>query len=205
MIMHGDKVWERYRPAVVLYSPQDDAVSTCFGILPTDLTTAVGGPCEVKPCQELLEKGNRESSLSFRERTTSLKNILTSSAAETIFIVGHSNYFQGLLRPRTSVQHCDIWLACFQDGDFADWKVLYRTTLAEGIPGGEDSEDDEQQEQEQENDHSGAGRRRTGGSPSRASAAPGGKDGDNAEAEVENDLNENEPCCRICHVSGVHY
>jgi phosphohistidine phosphatase SixA len=136
--------WEQYQPQLIVYSPLLRAKMTCMGLLPDDMPSIVGANCRIMPLEELREATPLEHVIhvTFDQRIEKFKRWLVDVDAETIVVVGHSQYFKRMLGLKTLMRNCDVWQCTFSPRDsrseadhiFSDLRLLHRTHLADCHP-----------------------------------------------------------------------
>lgn len=112
--------------SMVAHSPLIRAKETCFGILDLSSNTAPSVVelhclCEVTPW-EMLMPGKRP----VRKRIKILEEWITAQAAESIALIGHSEYFSVMLGLDEKFQNCDVWKVSYENGRWTDFRLAHR-------------------------------------------------------------------------------
>jgi broad specificity phosphatase PhoE len=178
MILRDDKFWDKQRFDLIVCSPLSRAKDTCNGILPIEREDM-----HVKIVVDLEEATPYEHifSATLLIRIERFKKWLSEREEENILIIGHSQYFKKMLKLTTLMRNCDVWQADYSKNEGVttyDWNnlvLLHRTELADMHP--YDKLTSKVKEEKEGNGLAGQ-----------------------EEEEVYNDLNEDEPTCRICQV-----
>lgn len=180
MILRDEKFWERHQFDLIVCSPLTRAQETCEGLLPKkrdgiEVTTRADLE-EATPFEHVF-------SGSMVTRIENFKRWLATREEQRILIVGHSQYFKRMLGQKSLMRNCDVWQCDFStdtgnDGtdkmtfEWTNLTLLHRTELSDAHPSeGVKSSKETESKCEQ-------------------------KIGE----DVVNDLNEEEPICRICQV-----
>ena len=178
MILRDEKFWERQKFDLIVCSPLIRAQETCEGLLPKD-----------RDGIDVMTRADLEEATPFEHvfsgglvtRIESFKHWLAHREEQRILIVGHSQYFKKMLGQTSLMRNCDVWQCDFStdsgsDGtakmtfEWTNLTLLHRTELSDVHPS-------EGVESSSEN-----------------------KSVQRAGEDVVNDLNEEEPICRICQV-----
>ena len=112
--------------SMIAHSPLIRAKETCFGILDLSSSTAPSVVelhclCEVTPW-EMLIRGKRP----VRNRIKALEEWITAQAAESIALIGHSEFFSVMLGIDEKFQNCDVWKVSYENGRWADLRLAHR-------------------------------------------------------------------------------
>lgn len=192
MILRDDKFWERQKFDLIVCSPLSRAKDTCNGILPIERDAMY-----VKIVDDLEEATQYEQifSTTLLTRIERFQKWLAEREEENILIIGHSQYFKKMLKLSSLMRNCDVWSCDFSSAakteegaaiyDWTNLNLLHRTNLADMHPYDKLTSNNKE-EAENENEQSGL----LGQQMQQAE-----------EEEVLNDLNEDEPTCRICQVN----
>jgi broad specificity phosphatase PhoE len=183
MILKDDKFWDRQKFDLIVCSPLTRAQDTCNGILPIEreemYVKIVDDLAEATPYEHVFDA-------TLRIRIERFKKWLSEREEKNILIIGHSQYFKKMLELRTLMRNCDVWQADYSKNDeggiaynWTNLVLLHRTELADMHPYDKlISKNKENVENENENEKA-----------------------QQEDDEVYNDLNEDEPTCRICQVN----
>jgi broad specificity phosphatase PhoE len=113
--------------SLVAHSPLIRAKETCYGIL--DLNSDNDSPqlveldclSEVTPYETLLQ-----GRLPLWKRINSLYKWIQNQEADTIALVGHSEYFKIMLGLKEKFKNCDVWKATYSNGQWTDLELKHR-------------------------------------------------------------------------------
>lgn len=180
MILRDEQFWARQNFDLVVCSPLTRARETCEGIFPKEpegLKITIRDDLEEATPYEHLCNGT------LLARIERFKHWLASCDEERVLIVGHSQYFKKMLGLTTLMRNCDVWQCDFASDEgtnatdrmtfeYTNLNLLYRTNLSEMHP-----------------------------YDKALNANESDKSKLKAGDDVDNDLREDEPVCRICQVS----
>jgi phosphohistidine phosphatase SixA len=196
MILDDANFWATHNPDLLMHSPMIRAVATCDGLFPTINENKVEVAClrEASPTEHVFHG-------TWDTRIQEFYVFLANQTAKTIVIVGHSQYFRRMLGVPSLLKNCDVWSTkalIRTDADsgrvniqWNDINLLHRTVLSEDDPHGDEDGDAPQPQQVRAN---------TNRISSRANRWAVSNEDDDAD-DIVNDLDPNEPVCRICHVT----
>jgi broad specificity phosphatase PhoE len=180
MILRDQKFWERQKFDLILCSPLIRAQETCEGLLPEKREGIVvmtrADLEEATPFEHVFSGG-------LVTRIEHFKRWLATRKEEKILIIGHSQYFKRMLGQTSLMRNCDVWQCNFAtdsgiDGtakmafEWTDLTLLHRTELSEIHP------------------YDGA----------KLKNSKKGKSVETMGEDVDDDLNGDDPTCRICQV-----
>jgi phosphohistidine phosphatase SixA len=180
MILRDENFWAHQNFDLVVCSPLTRARETCEGIFPTEpggLKILIRDDLEEATPYEHICNGT------LLARIERFKHWLAGCDEERILIVGHSQYFKKMLGLTSLMRNCDVWQCDFASDEgnrttdkmtfeYTNLNLLYRTNLSEMHPYDKMINTNKKDKIES-------------------------KVGD----EVDNDLHDDEPVCRICQVS----
>lgn len=179
MILRDEKFWAHQNFDLIVCSPLTRARETCEGILPKD---PEGLKFLIRDDLEEATPYEHLNSTTLLRRIERFKHWLAGCEEERILIVGHSQYFKKLLGLTTLMRNCDVWQCDFASDEgnqttdkmtfeYTNLNLLHRTDLSEMHPYDKMSK-------------------------TNISEKSSSKVGD----DVDNDLHDEEPVCRICQV-----
>ena len=182
MILKGKGFWTQQNFDLIVCSPLIRAKETCEGLLPLERdgvnTMIIEDLQEATPYEHVF-------SATLLKRIIRFKHWLANREEKRILVVGHSQYFKKLLGQSSLMRNCDVWQCDFDfdkgngttDKLTFEWtnlNLLHRTELSDAHP---------------------YDQMVNSGNVSQDITKT--KDMD----DVHNDLNDDEPTCRICQVS----
>jgi hypothetical protein len=112
--------------SLVAHSPLIRAKETCYGVLDlanSNAMSVIPLDClaEVTPWEMVL-RGRRP----VRKRINALQEWIVAQEADTIALVGHSEYFLVMLGLKEKFKNCDVWKASYQNGRWVDLQLEHR-------------------------------------------------------------------------------
>ena len=180
MILRDETFWARQNFDLVVCSPLTRAKETCEGIFPKEpegLKMLIRDDLEeATPYEHLFNA-------TLLARIERFKHWLASCDEERILIVGHSQYFKKMLGLTSLMRNCDVWQCDFASDEgnqstdkmtfeYTNLNLLYRTNLSEMHP-----------------------------YDKMTNSSKKDKINSKLGEDVDNDLREDEPVCRICQVT----
>ena len=181
MILRDKNFWAQQKFDLIVCSPLTRAKETCEGLLPRERdgvnTMIIDDLEEATPYEHVF-------SATLFQRINKFKHWLANREEKRILVVGHSQYFKKLLGQSSLMRNCDVWQCDFDfdrgngttDKLTFEWtnlNLLHRTELSDAHPYD-----------------------RMLNTKNLSQEIIKTKEGD----EVHNDLNDDEPTCRICQV-----
>jgi phosphohistidine phosphatase SixA len=109
---------------LIAHSPLTRAQKTCYGALDLDgIAPVVSLDClkEVTP-RETVVRGRRP----VQERISALQEWIEAQEADTIALVGHSEYFKVMLDLTKRFKNCDVWKASYGQKKWTDLQLEFR-------------------------------------------------------------------------------
>jgi phosphohistidine phosphatase SixA len=185
MILKDKEFWVQQKFDLIVCSPLTRAKETCEGLLPRErdgVNTMIIDDLEEATPYEHVFSGT------LLKRINSFKHWLANREEKRILVVGHSQYFKKLLGQSSLMRNCDVWQCDFDfdrgngttDKLTFEWtnlNLLHRTELSDAHPY------DKLVNPKSLNQEITKTKERD---------------------EVHNDLNDDEPTCRICQVSSTY-
>lgn len=134
-LLERDNWWHSVKPDAIFCSPLVRARKTCLGILTSEEDRA---RVQVLDCLREVTPYETIFPSTFKMRIREFERLLRNTSAETVVVVGHSQYFRSMLGGGM-LRNCDLVsaTASFDMLGRCEWRgvrLLYRSSLASPNP-----------------------------------------------------------------------